>query len=106
MRILLDECVPEPFRRYLWGHDVTTARHSGLSGRGDGIVLAEAVARGYEVLLTVDANLPYQQNVSAHRIVVVVMRVWRNNLDRLIPLIPELNEVLRTAKPGRVYRIE
>ena len=58
MRILLDECVPRPLRRELPGHDVRTIRDMGWAGRKNGELLGLMARVGFEVLLTVDQNLP------------------------------------------------
>ena len=65
MRILLDECVPRPLRRELAGHDVRTIREMGWAGKKNGELLSLMAGAGFEVLLTVDQNLRYQQNLTA-----------------------------------------
>ncbi|MGH9930313.1 MAG: DUF5615 family PIN-like protein [Pyrinomonadaceae bacterium] len=62
MRLLLDECIPRKLKRDLVGHEVATAVEAGYSGMKNGILL-RAASSNYDVLITVDQNLPLQQNL-------------------------------------------
>ena len=64
MRLLLDECVPRPFKKEFVGHDVKTAREAGLAGLKNGQLLRAAEGE-FDALITVDKSIPYQQNVKA-----------------------------------------
>jgi len=72
VKILLDECVNQRFRRDLVGHDVVTVQESGWAGKKNGELLALA-AKTYQVFITVDRNLYFQQNLSAFSIAVLVL---------------------------------
>ena len=71
MRLLLDECVPARLRKALPGHEVSTVGLEGWSGVKNGKLLALAAA-GFDAFVTVDKNLPYQQNTAALPIAVLV----------------------------------
>ena len=105
MRILLDECVPRPIRRELTGHDVRTIREMGWAGKKNGELLALMAGTGFEVLLTVDQNLRYQQNLAASGVAVVVMAAPTNRLADLLPLIPSVEATLGKIQPGDVVEI-
>ena len=105
MRILLDECVPRPIRRELTGHDVRTIREMGWAGKKNGELLALMAGTGFEVLLTVDQNLRYQQNLAASGVAVVVMAAPTNRLADLLPLIPSVEATLGKIQPGHVVEI-
>jgi len=62
MRILLDECIDERFRRAFSGHDCQTARYAGLTGLKNGKLLNAAETAGFGVMITVDQNIEYQQS--------------------------------------------
>src|SRR6516162_5313858 len=64
MRILLDECVNHRLRNYLPGHDCQGARYAGFSGMKNGELLDAAQAANFEVLLTVDRGIAYQQDLN------------------------------------------
>lgn len=71
MRVLLDECFPRALRRELPGHDVKTVEEAGWAGVKNGELLRLA-AKDFDVLLTVDRNLEYQQNFSGLTLAVIV----------------------------------
>ena len=73
MRILHDECVPRPIRRELPGHEVRTVGDMGWTGKKNGDLLALIAEERFDVFITVDQNLPYQQNLRAAGIAVLVM---------------------------------
>lgn len=73
MRVLFDQGTPAPLRRLLAHHVVTTAHELGWSTLTNGELLAAAEDQGYQVLVTTDTNLKYQQNLVARRIAVVVL---------------------------------
>ena len=104
MRILLDESLPRKLRLELPGHDAQTVQKRGWSGLKNGDLLREA-SREFEVLLTGDRSLEFQQNLRTLPIAVIVMVAANNRIETLRPLIPELLETLRTIRPGRLVRI-
>lgn len=73
MRVLFDQGTPVPLRRELIGHTVATAFELGWSTLTNGDLLRSAEEQGFEVLVTTDANLRYQQNLASRRIAVVVL---------------------------------
>ena len=73
MRVLFDQATPVPIRQYLTGHDVSTAAQQGWETLKNGELLTVAEAAGFEVLLTTDKNIRYQQNLAGRRIAVVVL---------------------------------
>lgn len=73
MRVLFDQGTPAPLRHLLAAHDVSTAYELGWSTLKNGELLAAAEKSGFQVLLTTDTNLRYQQNLASRRIAVVVL---------------------------------
>lgn len=73
MRILFDHDVPRPLRRHLTGHEVDTARQKGWEELSNGDLLNAAEREGYEVFLTADQKIPYQQNLGHRPFAVVVL---------------------------------
>jgi len=104
VRIFLDECVDWRLARDIAGHQVRTARQMGWRAIRNGELLSLASAE-FDVFLTVDRNLAFQQNVAGLGIAVVVLCASSNRLAKLKPLIPELLRALDTAKPGAVTLI-
>jgi hypothetical protein len=99
MRVLLDECVPRGLRAELPGHEVETVAEAGWAGVKNGELLQRAASR-FDVLLTVDRNLEYQQNFSGLTIAVIVIDVPSNDIEVIRPLMPEVLEALPKAKAG------
>jgi predicted nuclease of predicted toxin-antitoxin system len=101
VRVLLDECLPRRLKRELVGHDVKTAPEMGWASEKNGELLALAAA-DFDVFLTSDRNLSYQQNLSAFEIAVIVVLAASNSIDSLRPLVPWMLEAVATAKPRTV----
>ena len=106
MKILLDEDAPRQLRRYLPDHNVTTVQEMGWSGIKNGKLLDLAADDGYEILLTFDQNLRYQQNLIDRPLAVVVIVVPNKRLETIAPLVPALLAVLPTVNPGIAYEVK
>jgi len=104
VRVLLDECVDWRLSRDIAGHDVKTARQMGGATIRNGELLALA-ARQFDVFVTVDRNLSFQQNLVSLRIAVIVLQARTNRLADLRPLIPRLLAAIPAAKLGIVTHI-
>lgn len=102
---MLDECLPRPLRRGLIGHEVSTVQERGWSGVQNGSLLRRAVAEGFEVFLTVDKSIEFQQSVGDIGIAVIALRARSNDIVDLEPLIGDVLRVLPTAKPGQFIRV-
>ena len=101
MKILLDECVDQRFRRDLIGHEVITVREAGWARKKNGELLALA-ATTYLVFITVDRNLYFQQNFSNFNIAVLILEARSNRLADLRPLAKDVLSELSVLKPGQV----
>jgi hypothetical protein len=104
MRVLLDECVPRPLRAELSQHEVKTVAEVGWAGVKNGALLHLA-AKQFDVLLTVDRNLEYQQNFSGLTIAIVVIVAPSNDIDVLRPFMASVREPLLTARSGVVTHV-
>ena|SRR5436305_5944986 len=105
MKVLLDECVTRKLRRDFQDHEVHTVEEAGLKGLKNGNLL-RATADHYDVLVTVDQNLPYQQNIKSMNLAVLVLAARRNNYDALHPLMTEALNALKQIQPGEVVVIK
>ena len=105
MKLLLDECVTRHLKRDLADHEVHTLEEAGFKGLENGDLL-KAASGVYEVLITVDRNLPYQQNIVGLNIAILILAAKRNSYVRLKPLIPRALSALETMKVSDVIRIE
>ena len=98
MRLLLDECVPARLSKALPSHSVSTATQAGWSGLKNGKLLALAAA-SFDAFVTVDKNLPYQQNSANLPSAVLVLDGLSNEVPALLPLIPALEAALAKLAP-------
>ena len=104
MRILLDESLPIELASELPGHDIISVHQMGWLGLKNGELLARATGR-FEVMLTADQNLPYQQNLTRLPIGVVVVVARSNRIETLCPLIPRVLAALSTIEPRTLVRV-
>jgi len=104
MKLLLDECAPRRLKNYFVGHDVSTIEQAGFKGLKNGNLLRAADGK-FEVLITVDKNIEYQQNTAALPLAIVILAAASNRLESLLPLIPDALKVLETIKTGDVVRV-
>lgn len=106
MRILIDECLNWRLERALASHYCSSVVKSGWSGIKNGRLLALAIENGYEVFLTGDRNLAFQQNTGAMGIAVVVLKASGSQLHHTLPLMPKVLALLPQLRPGDVVRVE
>ncbi|HEY6249772.1 MAG TPA: DUF5615 family PIN-like protein, partial [Candidatus Angelobacter sp.] len=79
MKILLDECVDQRFRKDLPGHNVSTVREMGWAGKKNGELLTLAM-QSFQVFITVDRNLYFQQNFAKFNIAVLILTARSNHV--------------------------
>jgi predicted nuclease of predicted toxin-antitoxin system len=104
MKVLLDECLPKRLTRALAPHDAKLAQQAGWSGIKNGRLLALA-APLYDVLVTIDQELEYQQNLNTLPIAIVVLRARSNRFADVAPLVPDLLAVLRQLVPRKLVHV-
>jgi hypothetical protein len=104
MRVLLDECVPRKLRRDLPGHEVRTVVEAGWGGTKNGALLRRAKGQ-FDALLTVDANMEYQQNMAVLPIAVIVLHAFSNDIRVLRELMPQVRDLLPGIEPGLLYHV-
>lgn len=104
MKVLLDENLPHQLRTNLPGHDVSTVRYLGWNGLKNGELVRAAESAGFEVFLTSDQNLSYQQNLRDRSIGMVTLTaqkwsILRMNLDKILGAVDRV-------KPGTFQVVE
>ena len=105
MRVLVDQCLPRHLANELAGHEATTVRAQRWLGLRNGVLLRAAVDAGFEVFITNDASIEFQQNVQRIGIAVIALVGFRNRIQDLRPVIPRILDELKTIKPGQVITI-
>jgi predicted nuclease of predicted toxin-antitoxin system len=106
MKLLLDECVPRKVKFLLAveGHECQTAGDAGLAGKENGELLLEA-EKCFDVLVTIDKNIPHQQNVSGLKIAILIIRSVSNDIDDIRPHIAFALAALRSIKSGQIVQV-
>lgn len=101
MRVLLDESIPIDFARDLSAIDAQTVIGLGWAGLKNGALLGEAAGR-FDVLVTMDKNLQFQQNLAAHAIGVVLIRAHSNRINDLRPLVSQILAAIAASQLGEI----
>ena len=104
MKLLLDECTPKRLILDFTGHDVHTVEQTGLKGLKNGALLQQASSE-FDVLITVDQNIPFQQNAANFRIAVVILQARSNRYSDLRTLVPGVLEILPTIRAGEIVTV-
>ena len=105
MRLLLDECVPRPLLRDLTKYDAHHVVDVGWSSKRNGELLKLMRAQGFDTMLTVDQNLPFQQNLQASGVGIVIIIARTTRVEELRLLMPQVRDALDAVKPGQVIGV-
>lgn len=103
MKILFDQGVPAPLRRYLSGHAVDTTFERGWSSLDNGELLDRAESDGYQLLVTTDQNLRHQQNLTGRQLAIVVLLAasW----PRIERHVDDIRSVVSQIEPGQYMEV-
>jgi predicted nuclease of predicted toxin-antitoxin system len=104
MKILLDECLPRKLLNALPDHDCQTVPQAGLSGQKNGRLLSLAENAGFNLFVTIDKGLQYQQNLTGRRIAILIIRAKSNRLVDLLPQVEACRSIMSSIRPGEVIR--
>jgi len=105
LRVLLDECLPKKIKREFVDCVVSTVPEMGWAGKKNGELMKVAHDQ-FDVFVTADQNLRYQQNLSYADIGVIVLVAVNNRIETLAPLMPQVNEALKSIAAGQVVEIK
>ena len=105
MRILIDEGLNWRLGRALTGHYAVSAQRMGWSGIKNGELLVLAEQNQFDVFLTGDRNLAFQQNTTQFRIAVIVLEAEGIQLHHTLPLMPKVLAALPSLTPAQVVRM-
>ena len=105
MKVLLDENLPHQMRLEIVGHDVYTVAFMGWSGVENGKLLQEAKAKDFDVFVTNDRGLEYEQDIATLPIAVAVILPHTNTIESIRPLLPALQSALAMLTPCAFVKI-
>jgi Domain of unknown function (DUF5615) len=104
VNILLDESLPRRLKAELAPHSVATVPEMGWAGLKNGDLLVRAQQQ-FELFITADQNLEYQQTLSTYTIATVILAARTTRIEDIRPLVPQLLKTIETARPGTVIRV-
>ena len=106
MRVLIDECLPAALKKNLTssGHECQTVREAGFGAKKNGELLTLAEHR-WDVLVTSDRNIKYQQNMTGRSVAVLILCAKTNRMKDLLPLMTACVEALRAIQPGVIVEV-
>jgi hypothetical protein len=104
LKVLLDESTPRGLRKFLPDHDVETVQEQGWTSMKNGALLRAAEDAGFEVMVTADSSIKYQQNLKDRKLALTVLPT--NDIERLKPIIPQIVAMVDAATPGSYQSID
>lgn len=106
MKILLDECITKRLKTYLKEYETFTVHQLNLNGIKNGVLLKYCADNNFDVLLTIDKNLMFQQNLDRYSVTIVVLNSTTSKVEELITFLSSLKTQLNTLEKHRAYLIE
>ena len=106
MKVLLDECVTKRLKSYLKDFEVYTVLEMGWSGVKNGKLMSLGVIYQFDVILTIDKNMIYQQNFEKYPLTIVVLNTMTSKFEELILFILSFIKQLHTFEKNKAYIIE
>lgn len=103
MKILLDECVTKHLKPHLDQHEVFTVREMKWSGIKNGKLMSLCVLYNFDMLLTIDKNLQYQQNLEKYPLVIVIFDSPSSTIKELVTFLPLFQKQLEMFEKRRAY---
>jgi len=106
MKILLDECVTKRLKNHLPEFDVFTVRKLNLSGIKNGKLMTYCVENNFDILLTIDNNLIYQQNLDKYPLTIAVLNCFTSKIEELITFLPSFKLQVDKLEKHLAYIID
>ena len=100
----MDECVDRRLAKDIEGHEVLTVPQVGWAGLQNGDLLRRA-QREFDISITVDRNLSFQQSIGRFSIAIIVLEAPTNRLEDLRPLVPKLLSIVSAVPKGQISRL-
>lgn len=105
MKILLDHNLDRRLKNHLSEYETATTQERNWADVLNGELLTLAEENGFDVLLTADANIKSQQNLSNRQISILVLRAFNNRLTTHIEMINDIHEALAEIQPGEIVEV-
>lgn len=86
-------------------HDCRTVPEAGLAGKRNGELISLAEELGYEIFLTMDKGVEYEQNLQHRKLAIIILRAKSNRLADLLPVLPDCLAQIESIKPGQLVSV-
>jgi predicted nuclease of predicted toxin-antitoxin system len=106
MKILLDECVTKRLKRHLLEFEVFTIRELNLGGIKNGKLMTFCSENNFDILLTIDKNLMFQQNLEKYSVTIAVLNSKSSKIEELVEFMPSFKSQLKDLEKHKAYIIE
>jgi predicted nuclease of predicted toxin-antitoxin system len=106
MKILLDECVTKRLKKHLEEFEVFTIRELGLGGIKNGKLLTYCAENNFDILLTIDKNLMFQQNLDKYPVTIVVLNSLTSKIEELVSFLPSFKSQVNKLQKHQAYIID
>ncbi len=106
MKILLDECITRRLKKHLEEFEVYTVRELELSGIKNGKLMTYCVENGFDILLTIDKNLMFQQNPEAYPVTIVLLNSLSSKIEELVTFLPSFKLQIYKLQKHQAYIID
>ena len=106
MKILLDECVTKHLKPYLSDNEVYTVRELQWSGIKNGRLMELCVENKFDVILTIDKNLKYQQNLHKYPLIIIIINSFTSKIEELVTFLPSLKNQINQFEKYNAYFID
>ena len=106
MKILLDECVTKRLKKHLNNFDVFIVRELNLSGIKNGKLMTYCSENSFDILLTIDKNLMFQQNLENYPVTIVVFNCLSSKIEELVLFVPSFEKQINSFEKHKAYLID
>jgi len=106
MKILLDECVTKRLKKHLEEFEVFTVRELGLSGVKNGELMSYCIENNFDILLTIDKNLMFQQNLEKYPFTIVILNCMTSKIEELVTFLPSFKIQVDKLQKHQAYIID
>ena len=106
MKILLDECVTKRLKEHLKEYEVLTVVELNLSGIKNGALMTYCMEHNFDILLTIDKNLMFQQNLVQYPLTIVILNCQTSKIEELVTFLPSFKSQVNNFQKQKAYIIE
>lgn len=106
MKILLDECITKSLKKHLDEFEVFTVRELELSGVKNGKLMTYCVENNFDILLTIDKNLIFQQNLDKYALTIVVLNSLTSKIEELLTFLTPFKSRIKSLEKHKDYIID